>query len=131
MSVVKSAAVSPLVICAVAPFYAAWLYYHTTASIPLSAPAFAVVVRLASTWAMLYLPLAYLLIFTYGTVFLRVARARHWDSAYHYFIAGAAPSMLALATPFSWQEAWIPAALFGGFTGLAFWRLNRARIPAA
>jgi hypothetical protein len=87
------------------------------------------VARIASTWAMLFLPLAYILIFTYGQLFLRLANAKRWSSLFHYLIAGAVPSLLTLALPFSWQEAFVPAALFGGLTGLAFWRLNRARRP--
>ena len=127
MSAVKAAAISPLVICAAAPFYAAWLYYQTTSAFPASPASFAMVARIASTWAMLFLPLAYILIFTYGQLFLRLAIAKGWNSPFHYLIAGAAPSLLTLALPFSWQEGFVPAALFGGLTGLAFWRLNRAQ----
>ena len=127
MSAVKAAAISPLVICAAAPFYAAWLYYQTTSALPGSPASFAMVARIASTWAMLFLPLAYILIFTYGQLFLRLASAKGWNSSFPYLIAGAAPSLLTLALPFSWQEGFVPAALFGGLTGLAFWLLNRAQ----
>ena len=127
MSTLKSAAISPLVICVAAPFYAAWLYYQTTSTLPASPASFAVVTRIASIWAVLFLPLAYLMIFTYGRVFLHVATIKGWTSALHYLAAGAAPALLTLALPFSWQEALVPAALFGGLTGLAFWRLNRAK----
>ena len=60
--------------------------------------------------------------------------AAGWSGALHHATAGAAPSLLTLALPFSWQEAFVPAALFGGLTGLAFWHLNRpkgARPPDA
>ena len=127
MSAIKAAAMSPLVICAAAPFYAAWLYYQVTSALPASPVSFALIARIASTWAMLFLPLAYILIFNYGQLFLRLATAKGWSSPFHYLIAGAAPSLLTLALPFLWQEAFVPAALFGGLTGLAFWRLNRAQ----
>ena len=129
MSAIKAAAISPLVICAAAPFYAAWLYYQVTSALPASPASFALIARIASTWAMLFLPLAYILIFTYGQLFLRLAIAKGWNSPIHYLIAGAAPSLLTFALPFSWQEGFVPAALFGGLTGLAFWRLNRAQRP--
>ena len=70
----------------------------------------------------------------FGQLFLRLARAKGWSGASPHAIAGAAPSLLTLALPFSWQEAFVPAALFGGLTGLAFWHLNRpksARPPDA
>ena len=127
MSAVKAAVISPLVICAAAPFYAAWLYYQTTSALPASPASLAIVARIASTWAMLFLPLAFILIFTYGQLFLRLATRQGWSSPFHYVIAGAAPSFLTLALPFSWQEAFVPAVLFGALTGLAFWRLNRAQ----
>ena len=127
MSAIKAATISPLVICAAAPFYAAWLYYQVTSALPASPVSFALIARIASTWAMLFLPLAYILIFNYGQLFLRLATAKGWSSPFHYLIAGAAPSLLTLALPFLWQEAFVPAALFGGLTGLAFWRLNRAQ----
>ena len=127
MSALRAAAISPLVICVAAPFYAAWLYYQTTAALPASATSFAIVTRIASTWTVLFLPLAYILVFTYGQLFLRLARAKGWSGALHHATAGAAPSLLTLALPFSWQEAFVPAALFGGLTGLAFWHLNRPK----
>jgi hypothetical protein len=127
MSALRAAAISPLVICVAAPFYAAWLYYQTTAALPTSPISFAIVTRIASTWTVLFLPLAYILVFTYGQLFLRLATAKGWSGALHYAVAGAAPSLLTLALPFSWQEAFVPAALFGGLTGLAFWRLNRPK----
>ncbi len=127
MSALRAAAISPLVICVAAPFYAAWLYYQTTAALPTSPVNFAIVTRIASTWTVLFLPLAYILVFTYGQLFLRLATAKGWSGALHYAVAGAAPSLLTLALPFSWQEAFVPAALFGGLTGLAFWRLNRPK----
>lgn len=130
MSALRAAAISPLVICVAAPFYAGWLYYQTTSALPDSAIDFAMVTRIASTWTVLFLPLAYILTFTYGQVFLRLATAKGWRRARHYAIAGAAPSLLTLALPFSWQEGLVPAALFGGLTGLSFWRLNRVK-PAA
>ena len=125
MSAIKAAAISPLVICVAAPFYAAWLYSQTTGSLPTTPATFAMVTRIASTWTVLFLPLAYILIFTYGQLFLRLSDAKGWTSPLHYLLAGAAPSLLTLALPFSWQEGFVPAALFGGLTGLAFWRLNR------
>ena len=134
MSALRAAAISPLVICVAAPFYAAWLYYQTTASLPSSAISFAMVTRIASTWTVLFLPLAYILVFTYGQLFLRLATSKEWSRALHFTLAGAAPSLLTLALPFSWQEGFVPAALFGGLTGLAFWHLNRpkgARPPNA
>lgn len=127
MSALRAAAVSPLVICVASPFYATWLYYQTTAALPGSATSFAIVARIASTWTVLFLPLAYLLVFTYGALFLRLARARGWSGALHHAIAGAAPSLLTLALPFSWQEAFVPAAVFGALTGLAFGHLNRPK----
>ena len=126
MSAVKAAAISPLIICVAAPFYAAWLYYQTTAALPTSAASFTMITRIASTWTVLFLPLAYILTFTYGQLFLRVAKDKGWASPMHYLIAGAAPSLLMLALPFSWKEGFVPAALFGGLTALAFWWLNRA-----
>lgn len=129
MSALRAAAISPLVICVAAPFYAAWLYYQTTAALPASALSLAIVTRIASTWTVLFLPLAYILVFTYGQLFLRLATAKGWSSAPHYALAGAAPSVLALALPFSWQEGFVPAALFGVLTSLAFWRLNRPKGP--
>jgi hypothetical protein len=131
MSALRAAAISPLVICVAAPFYAGWLYYQTTSTLPDSAIDFAMVTRIASTWAILFLPLAYVLTFTYGQLFLRVASAKGWHRASHYAIAGAAPGLLTLALPFSWQEALVPAVLFGALTGLTFWRLNRAKPSAA
>ena len=127
MSALRAAAISPLVICVAAPFYAAWLYYQTTSTLPASATSFAMVTRIASTWMVLFLPLAYILVFTYGQLFLRLALARGWSGALPHAIAGMAPSLLTLALPFSWQEAFVPAALFGGLTGLAFWHLNRPK----
>ena len=129
MSTIKAAVISPLAICVAAPFYAAWLYYQTTSTLPASPASFAMVTRIASIWAVLFLPLAYILIFTYGRVFLQLATSKGWNTPLHYLIAGAAPCLLTLALPFSWQEALVPAALFGGLIGLAFWRLNRAKRP--
>lgn len=125
MSALKAAIISPLVICVAAPFYAAWLYFQTTASLPATPAAFALVLRIASTWSVLFLPLVYFLMFTYGRLFLRIGTDKGLNKPLHYFLAGVAPSILALALPLSWQEAFVPAALFGGLTGLAFWRLNR------
>ena len=125
MSAIKAAAISPLVICVAAPFYAAWLYFQTTSALPTSAASFAIITRIASTWTVLFLPLAYILIFTYGQIFLRIAKSKNWTTLLHYLIAGTAPSLLILVLPFSWKEGFVPAALFGGLTALAFWRLNR------
>lgn len=127
MSALRAAAISPLVICVAAPFYAAWLYYQTTSALPTSAISFAIVTRIASTWTVLFLPLAYILVFTYGQLFLRLATSKGWSRALHFALAGAAPSLLTLVLPFSWQEGFVPAALFGGLTGLAFWHLNRPK----
>ena len=129
MSTIKAAVISPLAICVAAPFYATWLYYQTTSMLPASPASFAMVTRIASIWTVLFLPLAYILIFTYGRVFLHLGTAKGWNTPLQYLIAGAAPCLLTLALPFSWQEALVPAALFGGLTGLAFWRLNRAQRP--
>jgi len=125
MSTLKAAAISPLVICVAAPFYASWLYYQTTSTLPASPASFAMVTRIASIWAVLFLPLAYIMIFTYGRFFLRIASTKGLNKPLHYLLAGAAPSLLTLALPLSWQEALVPAVLFGGLTGLTFWRLNR------
>lgn len=131
MSAIKAAVISPLAICAAAPFYAAWLYQQTTGSLPASAASVSVVLRIASTWVVLFLPLAYLLVFTYGQLFLRLAKHKGWTSAGPFLVAGLLPSLLTLALPFSLKEALVPAALFGACTALAFWRLNRERTPAA
>jgi hypothetical protein len=127
MSAFKAAAISPLVICVAAPFYATWLYYQTTSTLPVSAASFAMIARIASTWSVLFLPLAYVLVFSYGQLFLRIGAGRGWTTPLHFLLAGAAPSLLTLALPFSWKEALVPAALFGGATGVAFWWLNRPR----
>ncbi len=126
MSAVKEAAISLLVICVAAPFYAAWLYYQTTSALPTSPASFAIITRIASTWVMLFLPIAYILMFTYGQVFQRIAKTKGWTTPLPYLLAGIAPSLLALALPFSWKEAFVPAVLFGGLTALTFWRLTRA-----
>ncbi len=126
MSAVKPAVFSPLVICVAAPFYAIWLYYQTTSTLPSSAGSFAFIIRIASTWSVLFLPLAYLLVFTYGQIFLRIANKKNWLSPWHYVVAGAAPSLLTLALPLSWKEAFVPAAVFGALTALSFWWLNRS-----
>lgn len=131
MSAFKAAAISPLVICVAAPFYATWLYYQTTSALPASPASFAMIGRIASTWTVLFLPLAYILVFSYGQLFLRFGNARGWTTSLHYLLAGMAPSLLTLALPFSWQEALVPAALFGGATGVAFWWLNRVKGAAA
>ena len=127
MSAVKSAAISPLSICVVAPFYAAWLYQQTTATLPTSPAALSAVLRIASTWVVLFLPLAYILTFTYGQLFLRLARLRSWTSPIPFLVAGVLPSVLTLALPFSWKEALVPAVVFGATTSFAFWWLNRDR----
>lgn len=127
MSATKAAAISPLVICAVAPFYATWLYYDTTATLPISPASISSLFRIASTWTVIFLPLAYLLTFTYGLLFLRIARLKGWNSPLPYLLAGVLPSVLMLALPFSWKEAFVPAALFGAATALAFRWLNRDR----
>ena len=127
MSATKAAAISPLVICAVAPFYAAWLYYDTTATLPTSPASMSSLFRIASTWTVIFLPLAYILIFTYGLLFLRIARRKGWSSPLPYLLAGALPSVIMLALPFSWKEAFVPAALFGAATALVFRWLNRDR----
>ena len=131
MSEFKAAVISPLVICVAAPFYAAWLYYQTTSALPASPASFAMIGRIASTWTVLFLPLAYILVFSYGQLFLRFGTARGWTTPLHYLLAGTAPSLLTLALPFSWQEALVPAALFGGATGVVFWWLNRVKGTAA
>ena len=131
MSALKAAAISPLVICVAAPFYAAWLYLQLTSTVPASPAAFAVVLRIASTWAAIFLPLAYLLVFTYGQLFHRVATAKGWAGPLAYAVAGAAPGAILLALPFSWQESVVPAVLFGSLVGLVFWRLQRPRRAAS
>ena len=127
MSAIRSAAISPLAICVVAPFYATWLYHQTTSTIPTSAASLSVTLRIASTWVVLFLPLAYILIFTYGQLFLRLAKLKGWTSPLAYLTAGVVPSLLTLALPFSWKEGFVPAAVFGAATSLAFWWLNRDR----
>ena len=69
MSALRAAAISPLVICVAAPFYAAWLYYQTTSTLPASATSFAMVTRIASTWTVLFLPLG-----IWGEVLQRLKR---------------------------------------------------------
>ena len=101
MSAVKEAAISPLVICVAAPFYAAWLYYQTTSALPTLPASFAITMRIASTWVMLFLPIAYILIFTYGQVFQRIAVAKGWTTGLPYLLTGIAPGLLALALPLS------------------------------
>lgn len=131
MSATKAAAISPLAICAAAPFYAAWLYHQTTGTLPTTPTSFSVVLRIASTWVMLFLPLAYILTFTYGQLFLRLARARGWSAPLHYLLAGILPGLLTLLLPFSWKEAFVPAVVFGAATSLAFWWLNRDKPQVA
>ena len=95
----KAAGISPLVICVAAPFYAAWLYWQMTSVVPTTPAHFALVARIASTSAALFLPLAYLLVFTYGQLFLKWATPRGWTGPLHHLVAGGAPGLLALALP--------------------------------